>query len=296
MDRLDALRTLIAVADRRSFSGAARRLHISPTVASRAVSAIEDELGVVLFNRTTRSVTLTAEGSAYVQRCRDALYTLDDAKRDLQGGRSEPSGLLVIGAPVVFGRLHVLPMVSQLLRWHPRLRVRLTLSDHIAKLSEEGIDVAVRAGELSDSALHAVKLTEVNRIPVASPDYIERRGMPETPADLPAHDIIGFDSFALGDEWRFGADRSIVVRFTPKLVTNSVEAAIDAATLGLGIARPLSYQVAKPLGAGSLVSLLSAYDPPPTPINLVYLANRKTAPNIRALIETAQSYVRENLS
>jgi DNA-binding transcriptional LysR family regulator len=294
MDRLEALRTFVTVAEHRSFSAAARQLHISAAVASRAVSGLEEELGVALLHRTTRSVTLTPEGSAFVARCREALGTLDDARRDLQGGRAEPRGLLVVNAPVVFGRLHVLPIVSRLLRAHPALAVRLTLTDQIARLAEDGIDVAVRAGELIDSALLAVKLIEVHRVPVASPNYLADRGTPATPAELASHDLIGFDGFALGDEWRFGNDGQTTVRFAPRLVTNSVEAAIDAAIDGLGIARPLTYQVERPLAEGRLVRLLEAFDPPPVPISLVFQANRRGSPNVRALIETAQGYFRES--
>ena len=293
MDRLDALRTFVAVAKHRSFSGAARQLHVSAAVASRAVSVLEEELGVALLHRTTRSVTLTPEGSAFVTRCREALDTLDDARRELQGGRAEPRGLLVVNAPVVFGRLHVLPIVSRMLRAHPALAVRLTLTDQIARLVEDGIDVAARAGELTDSALLAVKLIEVRRVPVASPAYVAARGAPVAPADLSHHDLIGFDGFALGDEWRFGSEGQTAVRFTPRFVTNSVEAAIDAAVDGLGIARPLSYQVERSLAEGRLVRLLDGFDPPSVPISLVFQANRRGSPNVRALIEAAQGYFRE---
>jgi DNA-binding transcriptional LysR family regulator len=293
MDRLDALRTFVAVAEHRSFSAAARQLHVSAAVASRAVSGLEQELGAALLHRATRSVTLTPEGTAFVARCREALDLLDDARRDLQGGRAEPRGLLVINAPVVFGRLHVLPIVSRVLRAYPALQVRLTLTDQIARLAEDGIDVAVRAGELTDSALIAVKLIDVHRLPVASAAYLATRGTPAVPGDLQEHDLIGFDGFALGDEWRFGGEGQTTVRFTPRLITNSVEAAIDAAIDGLGIARPLSYQVKRPLAEGRLVRLLDAYDPPPVPINLVFQANRRGSPNVRALIETAQAYFRE---
>jgi DNA-binding transcriptional LysR family regulator len=199
---------------------------------------------------------------------------------------------LVVNAPVVFGRLHVLPIVSRVLRAHPALAVRLTLTDQIARLVEDGIDVAVRAGELTDSALLAVKLIEVRRMPVASPAFAAR-GAPVAPADLSHHDLIGFDDFALGDEWRFGSEGQTTVRFKPRFLTNSVEAAIDAAVDGLGIARPLSYQVERPLAEGRLVRLLDGFDPPPVPISLVFQANRRGSPNVRALIEAAQGYFRE---
>lgn len=293
MDRLDALRAFVAVAEHRSFSGAARQLHMSTAVVSRAITGLEDDLGVPLVHRTTRSVTLTSEGQAFVARCREALETLDDARRELQGGRAEPRGLLVVNAPVVFGRLHVLPILARLLRTYPALAVRLTLSDHLARLAEDGIDVAVRAGELTDSALLAVRLVSVQRVPVASPAYLAARGTPSVPADLAAHDLIGFDGFALGDEWRFGGPGQPSVRFTPRLVTNSVEAAVDAAIDGIGIARPLTYQAERALIEGRLVRLLKPYDPPPIPISLVFQPNLRGSPKVRALIEAAQAYFRD---
>jgi len=288
MDRLDALRTFVAVAELRSFAGAARQLHMSAAVASRAVRSLEEDLGAPLFHRTTRSVSLTAEGAAYLERCRVALDTLEDARREFQGS-AEPRGLLVVNAPVVFGRLHILPIISRLLSAHPALQVRLTLTDQVARLAEDGIDVAVRAGDLADSSLIAVHLTEVHRVLVASPVYLADRGKPNLPGDLLTHDLIGFDGFALGDEWRFAGDGGSTVRFSPRLVTNSVEAAIDAAVDGLGIARPLSYQAARPLGEGKLVRLLEEFEPAAIPISIVFPQNRRGSANVRAFVDAVKA-------
>lgn len=289
MDRLDALRTLVTVADCGSFSEAARRLHFSPTVASRAVSGIEEALGVTLLRRTTRSITLTPEGSVYVAQCRDVLERLSAAERSL-ADVGAPQGDLTVNAPEVFGRLHMLPIIGDVMRSYPRLHVQLILSDQIVDLAKEGADVAVRAGMLSDSALVAVKLLDVVRTPVASPLYLAEHGMPAEPHQLLAHRLIGWTGHALGDEWRFGPDRAIVVRFAPKLRTNNVDAAIAAAIQGVGIARPLSYQVEAAIAECRLVPLLQDFAPPPIPINLVFLASRKAAPNVRALIDASLKY------
>src|SRR6516225_9816889 len=234
MDRFDALKTFVAVADHRSFVEAARTLRISPTVASRAIAELEKDLGVTLLRRTTRSVGLTPEGAAYLVRCRIALDELDDAARSLRGENAEPRGDLVVTAPVVFGRMHILPIVTKLLRDHPQLDVHLILVDRVIRLVEEGIDVAVRIADLSDSSLHAVRVAEVRRVPVASPAYLTEQGLPSHVSDLLNHDLIAFDNFALSGEWRFAQSGRPSIRCEPRLLTNSVEAAIDAAHIVVG--------------------------------------------------------------
>ncbi len=288
MDQLDRLRLFVAVADKASFVEAARSLGVSPTAASRAVAALEDELGVVLLRRTTRSVTLTPEGVAYLERARRALDELDDAARFLRGARAEPGGLLIVTAPVVFGRLHILPIVTKLLGAHPGLAARLTLTDRVVRIVEEGIDVAVRIADLTDSALHAVRVAEVRRTLVASPGYLAARGEPGSPEDLMDHDLIAVDLFAGNAEWRFGVDLKRVVRFEPRLATNSVEAAIDAAIGGAGLTRTLSYQTDAHVAAGRLRYVLPEFDPRPTPIHLVYQVNRLRSPNVRAFLDEAK--------
>ena len=292
MDRLDALRAFVAVAQRQSFAEASRALRVSPTAVSRAIAGLEADLGVALLRRTTRSVSLTPEGAAYLERCRAALDELDDAARSLRGEGAEPRGTLIVTAPVVFGRLHILPIVTALLRAHKRLDVQLTLTDRVIHLVEEGIDVAVRIADLSDSALHAVRVAEVTRVLVASPVYLVEHGMPTEVAHLHQHDLIAFEGFAPNGEWRFTSSGRPAIRFEPRLLTNSVETAIDAALNGLGIARALSYQVAAHIQSGRLRYVLPAFDPPPVPVNLVFQASRRGAPNVRALIAGAQAYFR----
>lgn len=291
MDRLLALRTFVAVARQRSFAGAARTLRLSPTAASRAVALLEDELGLPLLLRTTRSVSLTPEGTTYLETCQAVLAQLDDAARLLRGEDAEPRGRLVVTAPVVFGRIHILPAVTALLRAHQRLAIELQLTDRIVRLAEEGIDAAVRIGELSDSALHQAKLTQVRRVLVASPAYLAARGEPIEPADLAGHDLVAFDTFTSNGEWRFTASGRPAIRVEPRLVTNSVEAAIEAVSGGLGIARVLSYQVSRAVAAGGLRILLPAFEPPPVPVSLVFPANRRGSANVRALVQAVQQHL-----
>lgn len=290
MDRLDTLQLFVAVAERHSFTEAARSLRVSPTAASRAIAELERDLGVALLRRTTRSVGLTSEGSAYLERTRAILEQLDDAGRSLRGENAEPRGELIVTAPVVFGRLHVLPLVTRLLQQHPGLDVRLMLMDRVVRLVDEGIDVAVRIADLSDSALHALRVAQVRRVLVASPAYLADHGTPADVAHLHDHHLIAFDNFTGQGEWRFGVNGRPAIRVEPRLFTNSVEAAIDAARVGLGIARVLCYQVERHIRSGALVHVLPAFDPPPVPVSLVYLANRQSSPNVRALLDAARSY------
>ncbi|TXI84143.1 MAG: LysR family transcriptional regulator [Cupriavidus sp.] len=289
MDRLDGLRAFIAVADKGSFTEAARTLNVSGTAATRAIAALEASLGVSLFMRTTRSVRLTEEGAAYLERCRAALTELDDAAEMLRGRTSEPRGTLVVTAPVVFGRLHILPVVTQLLRRFPALDVRLMLIDRVVPLVDEGIDVAVRIADLSDSALHALRVAQVRRVLTASPDYLAQHGEPTSATQLHEHALISFDQLAgANNEWRFSASGKPAVRITPRLTVNSADAAIAAARAGLGIVRTLSYQVAEDIAAGRLKPLLVELEPPPVPVNLVFQASRRSTPNVRAFLDTAK--------
>lgn len=292
MDRLDRLRVFVAIADKASFTEAARALGVSPTAASRGVAELETSLGVALLRRTTRSVALTPEGAAYLERCRRVLEELDDAARSIRGDKADPRGLLIVTAPVLFGRMHILPIVTRLLRAYTELDVRLGLTDRFTRLVEEGVDVAVRIGDLADSSLHATRVAEVRRVLVASPAYVAARGAPATPADLRDHDIIAFEGFILNGEWRFGPKLETVVRCEPRLVTDSIDAAIDAAIEGIGIARALSYQTDHHVAAGRLSYLLSDVEPPPWPVNLVYQANRLRAPNVRAFLDEARRALR----
>lgn len=290
MDRLEMLRTFIAVADQASFAEAARRMRISSTAASRAVAALEQSLGMALFRRTTRSVRLTEEGAVYLERCRSALADLDDAALALRGDAAAPHGKLVITAPVTFGRMHILPIATRLLREFPGLHVELTLIDRVVRLVDEGVDVAVRIGDLSDSALHALKVAEVRRILVASPSYLAEHGAPANVPALHHHALISFTELERAHEWRFGPAGKPAIRIEPRLTVNAADAAIGAAVDGLGIARVLSYQALRAIDAGRLVALLDDFAPPPLPVHLVYQANRRASVNVRAFIDASREY------
>lgn len=286
MDRLERIRVFQMVSDLNSFAEAARQLRITPVAASRAVSALEEEIGVTLLRRTTRSLRLTEQGSDYLERTRHALSALDDAAEAVREGNSGPRGLLLITAPVLFGRMHVMPIVAKLLREHQALSIRLILTDRVVRLAEEGIDIAVRVGQLPDSALRAVALASVQRILVASPDYLARHGTPTSETDLATHQLIAFETASLDEEWRRSGNRSpIKARF----LTNSVDATIEAAVGGLGIARLFSYHVARELADGRLVRVLANADEKVLPVSLVYQGGRQQSQSVRTFITAAQA-------
>src|SRR5581483_7167303 len=202
---------------------------------------LEDRLGATVLERTTRSVRVTERGVRYLEDCERILDDVVNAERAVRGEHAAPRGPLTVAAPVMFGRLHVLPIVSSLLAQHRALAVRLVLSDRYVHLIDEAIDVAVRIGALADSQLIAVKLGAVSALAVASPAYLARRGTPRTPGELVGHDLIGYDGFTLGQDWRFAGGEAVHVE--PRLIVNSADAAISAAEDGLGVTRVLSYQV-----------------------------------------------------
>ena len=288
MDRLDAMRAFVTVADLGSFAEAARRLRLSPAAVTRAVALLEDQLGLVLFNRTTRSVRLTERGTLYLETCRQVLADLAHGERRARGEDAAPRGLLTVAAPILFGRLHVLPVIEAVLAAHPALSIRFMLSDRNVHLVEEGIDIAVRIGALADSALRAIKVGEVQRVLVASPAYLKARGQPETPAALARHDLIAFEGLENTNDWRFGAGDRVSVRVEPRLAVNNGDAAIAAAEAGLGITRALSYQVRAALDAGRLMLVLQAHAPASVPISLIYPARRLGSPNLAAFIKAAR--------
>ena len=244
-----------------------------------------------LFRRTTRAVSLTQEGAFYLERARAALAELDAAALALSGEDAQPQGSLMISAPVVFGRMHILPVVNTLLATYRQLNAQLVLTDRVVRLVDEGIDVAVRIADLADSALHAVRLGEVRRVLVASPAYLAKRGTPTRLTELYDHCLVAFDSFAANDEWRFGVAEKASVKLSPRLRVNSVDATIDALLTGVGIGRLLSYQVADLVAQGKLVELLADQTPLPVPIHMVFQANRQRSPNVRAFINEAKARI-----
>jgi DNA-binding transcriptional LysR family regulator len=285
MDRLQTLQMFIAVADRGSFSGASRALRTSPPAVTRGIAELEARLGVVLFHRSTRAVSLTDEGAGFLEKARRILAELADAERQLVGGRSEPRGELHVTAPVLFGRLHVLPVIAELLDQHPTLIAQLMLIDRNVRIVEEGIDVAVRIGQLTDSALKAVRIGWVRPMLVASPTYLARFGLPDSIDALAGHRLIATMGPRSASEWRLGKGKRSPPVPTPKLRINSVAAAIAAAEAGVGIANLLSYQAGTAIREGRLIEVFRPHKAEALPVNLLFEASRSANPANRAFID-----------
>lgn len=278
---------LVAVVEQGSLVGAARRLRRSPPAITRALSTLEQRVGARLIERTTRRLSVTEAGRALAEESRALLSAYDEAVAEISP--APVRGLLRVTAPVQFGKRHVAPLVGAFLRKFPESQVELVLNDRYLDLIDEALDVAVRIGTLSDSSLLVRRVGEVRRLLVASPDYLARRGSPATPAELAAHDTI-FSTSSTSDllEWRFGSrGRTAVVRLTPRLLVNDVDARLASARAGQGIARVLSYQVAEDLAAGRLVRLLRSHEPPPLPVQLVAASRVHMSPKTRAFLDLA---------
>jgi len=283
MDRLDAMQAFVAVADLQGFAPAARKLGLSPSGVTRLIAALEQRLGARLLQRTTRSVTLTDVGTRYLERARRILADVEEAERSAEGERTRPSGRLVVSAPIGFGRLHVSPVMSKYLARHAEVSAELRLSDRMINLVEDGVDLAVRIGHLPDSTLVARHVGEMRRMVVASNAYLKRRGEPKTPQAIASHDTI---QFGVAPDWRFVEDgREIRVASTPRLATNSFDAAIQYAEQGGGLTRVMAYQAAEALKRGRLKIVLAQFEQPALPIHIVYPTSRLLSAKVRAFID-----------
>lgn len=296
MDRFEAMTLLVASVDAGSLSAAARRLGVPLATMSRKVSELESRLRTRLLVRSTRRLALTDAGRSYVEACRRILDEVAEAERAAAGEYRAPRGDLAISAPVVFGRLHVLPIVVEFLKAHAQIDARLALADRVVNLLEERLDVALRIGELPDSSLVAIRVGAIRQVVCASPAYFAARGAPQRPADLARHDCITFEGIASPAAWTFAARKPIVATLRSRLAVNSAEAAIDAAIAGLGVTRVLSYQVAAALREGTLVPALEGYESAPSPVSLVHAGGRLLPLKLRAFLDFAAPRLRERLA
>ncbi|MDR6872124.1 DNA-binding transcriptional LysR family regulator [Bosea sp. BE125] len=271
MDRLEAMSMLLAVVEAGSLSAGARQLRAPLSTVSRKIAGLEQHLGTRLVIRTSRHIALTEAGRAFVAASRRILGQLEEAEREAAGEYKAARGALHVTAPIAFGERRLLPIALDFLAAQPEINLRLTLTDQQIDLVNEHIDVALRIGHLTDSALIATRVGDVRRVICASPAYLARRGVPRLPEDLAQHDGISFQGFATSPEWRYRRDSAaFTVEPHPRLAVNTTEAAIQAALADLGVIRVLSYQVADELASGRLQVLLPDFAPEPLPVSLVY--------------------------
>ena len=279
MDRLKQIESFVAVAAKGSLTAAAQAEGVAPAVIGRRIDALEARLGVRLLLRTTRRITLTHEGSAFLEDCQRLLADLANAEASVSAGGVKASGHLRVTAPAGFGRRHVAPLVPRFLELHPDVSVSLNLSDRVVDIVNEGFDCAVRVGDLADSALVSVRLADNRRLCVATPGYLERAGTPRHPNELARHRCLALSSDASQTRgWAFRVDGELVhLRPGGRMDCNDGQVLHDWCLQGHGIAWRSTWEVAGDIAAGTLVSVLDEFAAPPSGIYAV-IAQRKHLP------------------
>lgn len=289
------MRVYVSVGEEGGFAAAARKLDISPAAVTRAVVGLEEMLGVKLLLRTTRNVRFTEAGQQYFDDSRAILASIAEATETVSGLNKEPQGTLSITAPVLFGRMYVMPCISDYMRRYPKVKVIAHFVDRVTSLVEENIDVAIRIGHLPDSSLRAIKVGEVRKVVCASPTYFEESGVPQHPMDLVKHSIIGINLTSSHTEWQFGrTEKQISVRLNPRLVITSNEAALAAALKGVGITRLLSYQVKSELDQGVLQLVLREFEETSLPVNVVHREDKYGSSKVRGFIDHVAESLRNH--
>ena len=286
MNRLDSMSILIAVVDAGSLSAAARVLDMPLATVSRKLAELETHLKTRLLHRSTRQLSLTEAGISYVAACRRILEEIGEAERAATGEYASPKGELLVTAPVAFGRLHVVPVVAEFLAQYPEISVNLMLTDRVVHLMDEHADAAIRIGDLPDSMLMATRVGTVRRVICASPGYLEAHGVPARPQDLAGHACITFEVLASMRAWVFGSGKAeLSVPVQSRLTVNTAEAAIAAATLGVGLIRVLSYQVADAVREQALRVVLEEFESAPLPVSLVHTGQAPLPLKLRAFLD-----------
>lgn len=297
MDRLETMQVFVQVAERESFAEAARALSLSAARVTRAVAALEQRCGARLLHRTTRVVRLTEAGARYLAQCKQIISAIDEAEALLASSQRELSGQLSLTAPMLFGRMHVAPVLFAFLKQHPRVTARVAFVDRVLDLLEQQFEVAVRIGRLPDSGLTAIRVGQVRRVMCASPAYLRAHGTPAHPNDLRDHALIAFAGMGEPQRWTFQVDGKIdTVSPLPRLVVNNGETAIEAARAGHGLTKVLSYQVVQDVRARRLRVVLAGYEMPPAPVHVVHVEGRTATRRVRAFVEFAVERLRTSLA
>ena len=299
MDRLEAMSLVVAVAEAGSLSAASRKLGVPLPTVSRKISELEAHLSTRLLTRSTRRLALTDSGAAYVAAAKRILDEVNEVERAASGEHAAPRGELVITAPVVFGRLHVLPVIAEFLARWPEINVRLVLADRNLHLIDDRVDIAVRIGALADSALVSIQVGAVRSVVCGSPAYFAAHGVPKRPEDLTALSAVTFDPLSSPQHWIFRdpkSKRELRAPVRSRLTVNTAEAAIDGAAAGIGVTRVLSYQVAQAVLDGRIQIVLAEYEPAPAPVSLIHSRQGLTPLKVRMALDFAAPRLRARLA
>jgi DNA-binding transcriptional LysR family regulator len=292
MDRWQAMKVFVKVAEAESFADAGRQLHISPPAVTRIVSALEETIGTRLLIRTTRSVKLTEAGARYVTDCQRLLVELAETEAVAAGVDARPRGSLTVTASAMFGTAFILPIMTDYLDSYPEVSARGLFVDRVVNMIEEGIDVAVRVGDLPASGFTATRVGSVKRVICGAPKYFETFGVPIVPADLDNHRIVAATGSWSALQWGFDGAETTSIVVNPRLTTSTNEAAISAAERGWGLTRVLAYKIAAQLETGKLQTVLSEYEEAPLPIHVIHPNARQTSAKVRSFIEFAVEKLR----
>ena len=297
MDRLDAMHVMLTAVECGSLSKASRKLGQPLATVSRKVSELESHLKADLLIRSSKGLELTPAGRTYITSAKTILEQLNEAERAAAGEYTEPKGDLVVTAPIMFGRLHVLPVVTTFLAAFREVSVELMLTDRVTHFLDDQVDVALRIGDLPDSSLIATRLGAVRRETCASPAYLASRGALAVPQDLADHDVISFESVSSPTTWRYWSDgNEVAVPLRSRLSVNTIDAAIDAGVAGAGVIRAVSYQVAHYVRDDLLQLLLEAYEPTPRPVHLIYDKQNRLPLKLRAFVDFVVPRLRDRLA
>lgn len=297
MDKFRALQTFVAVAECAGFAAASRKLNMSPPAVTRYVSMLEEELGTRLFTRTTRTLNLTQAGERFLADSTRILADLAEAEDAAIGSHRQIAGELRVTAPVLFGRIFVTPILAEFLETHTQVTARTLFVDRNVNLIDEGLDVAVRIGELADSTLTATRCGWVRQTVFASPDYLKRCGRPAHPRDLAEHRVINSVAVSEASRWQFDDNGMIIsVPVDPKIRMNTNDAVIEMVSAGQGIARLLSYQIAPHVAEGRLETVLSRFEPPAMPIHVLHAEGRRTSARVRSFVDHIAGRLRADAS
>lgn len=283
----------VAVAEEESFAAAARRLRMSPPAVTRAIASLEERLGVRLLTRTTRLVRITDAGSRYLEDARRILLEADEADEAAAGINATPRGHLAVTAPVLFGKIYVMPIITAYQMTFTETTVSALFVDRVVNLVDEGLDVGIRIGSLPDSSLRAIRVGQVRRVVCASPAYLNKYGTPKIPADVAQHPVIAATSVSAGSEWTFAKGKEkIGVRLSPRILVNTNDGALEAAMRGFGLTRLISYQVANELAAGTLKSVLTDFEEASLPVHVIHREGRHGSAKVRSFVDLAVERLR----
>lgn len=286
MDKLAAMHTFVTIVDAGSLTGAADRLGKALPTVVRSLANLEAALDVRLLRRTTRRMSLTEEGRAYLERCRRILADVEEAEQALGDEQAEPRGALRVTAPVLYGQLRVAPAVTEFLRAYAQVQIELLLLDRVVNMVEEGVDVGIRIAPLEDSTTIASRVGEVRRVVCASPALLRRVGTPKSPRELSTQPCVYFHGISAAPVWSFEIEgRKVAVPIAGPFACNLAASSVDACADGLGFGRFLSYQVEELVAAKRLRIVLREFEPPPIPIHIVFAHARLLSPRIRAFVD-----------